>query len=80
MSSPLYALLLVPCLALSGIKTNFERIGLRRIKFGGTFQIRKSFRGVRAGRAGERALRRVRGPDRLDLRRGADPPRPPRAL
>jgi hypothetical protein len=53
MSSPLYALLLVPCLALSGIKTNFERIGLRRIKFGGTFQIRKSFRGVRAGRAAD---------------------------
>ena len=47
----LYALLIAPGGALGGIKTNFERIGLRRIKFGGTFQLREPFRGVRAGRA-----------------------------
>ena len=48
-----YVLLAAPCLALSGITTNFERIGLRRIKFGGTFQLREPFRGVRAGRAAD---------------------------
>ena len=41
----LYALLVAPGAALGGIKTNFERIGLRRIKFGGTFQLREPFRG-----------------------------------
>ena len=49
----LYALLIAPGAALGGIKTNFERIGLRRIKFGGTFQLREPFRGVRAGRAAD---------------------------
>ena len=49
----LSVLLLAPCIALGGIKTNFERIGLRRIKFGGTFQLREPFRGVRAGRAAD---------------------------
>ena len=48
-----YVLLAAPCLALSGITTNFERIGLRRIKFGGTFRLREPFRGVRAGRAAD---------------------------
>ena len=49
----LYALLIAPGAALGGITTNFERIGLRRIKFGGTFQLREPFRGVRAGRAAD---------------------------
>ena len=52
-----HVLLIAPCIALGGIKTNFERIGLRRIKFGGTFQLREPFRGVRAGRAVPRAGR-----------------------
>merc|ERR1711939_579544 len=42
-----YVLLAAPCLALSGITTNFERIGLRRIKFGGTFQLREPFRVIK---------------------------------